>query len=91
VGDFGAPVHAEHGMHRVAVILYPESSGGREGFKNYESAARVLNLQVRAVEIYTSAEIGPAIAGIAQMNVQAIAVQGSTLLTANRKEVVAAV
>ena len=79
------------GMHRVAVVLYPESSAGSEGFKNYESAARVLNLQVRAVEIHTSAEIGPAIAGIAKMNVQAIAVMGSTLLTSNKKDVVAAV
>ena len=43
------------------------------------------------VEVRTRGDIGPAIAGIARMNVQAIAAVGSTLLTANSKQVVAAV
>jgi putative ABC transport system substrate-binding protein len=46
---------------------------------------------VRPVEIRTPGDIGPVIAGIAQLNVQAIAVVGSTLLYANSKQVVDAV
>jgi putative ABC transport system substrate-binding protein len=59
--------------------------------KSYEAAGRALSLEVRPVEFRTSGEIGPAIAGIARMNVQAIAAVGSTLLSANSKQVVAAV
>jgi putative ABC transport system substrate-binding protein len=79
------------GLRHIAVILYPESAAEVRSLKNYEAAARALNLEVHPVEFRTSGEIGPAIAGIARMNVQAIAAVGSTLLTAHSKEVVAAV
>ena len=50
-----------------------------------------MNVEVRPVEIRTPGDIDPVIGGIAQMNVQAIVVVGSTLLNANSKQVVAAV
>lgn len=78
-------------IRRVAVILYPESAAEVRSLRNYESAALALNLEVHPVEIRTPDQIGAAIAGIARMNVQAIAVVASTLLTANQKDVVAAV
>jgi putative ABC transport system substrate-binding protein len=78
-------------IRRLAVILYPESTAEVTALRNYEAAARALNLEVRPVEVRTPGEIGPAISGIARMDVQAIAVVGSTLLTANRERVVAAV
>jgi putative ABC transport system substrate-binding protein len=79
------------GMRRLAVILFPESAAEVRSLRNYEAVARALNLEVRPVEVRTPGDIGPVIAGIAQMNVQAIAAVGSTLLTANSKQVVAAV
>lgn len=79
------------GMRRLAVILYPDSSAEVRALKGYEAAARALNIEVQPVEIRTTGDIGPAIADIAQMNVQAIAVVGSTLLSANSTQVVAAV
>jgi putative ABC transport system substrate-binding protein len=79
------------GIRHLAVILYPESAAEVRSLRNYEAAARALNLEVHPVEFRTPGDIGPVIAGIAQMNVQAIAAVGSTLLTANQKEVVAAV
>ena len=79
------------GIRHLAVILYPESAAEVRSLKSYEAAARALNLEVYPVEVRTPGDIGPVIAGLAQMNVQAIAVVGSTLLTANNKQVVAAV
>jgi putative ABC transport system substrate-binding protein len=79
------------GIRHLAVILYPESAAEVRSLRNYEAAARVLNLEVHPVEVRTPRDIDPVIAGIAQMNVQAIAAVGSTLLTANSKQVVAAV
>jgi putative ABC transport system substrate-binding protein len=79
------------GLRHLAVILYPESAAEVRQLKNYEAAARTLNLEAHPVEVRTRGDIGPAIAGIARMNVQAIAAVGSTLLTAYSKEVVAAV
>jgi putative ABC transport system substrate-binding protein len=79
------------GIRHVAVILYPESAAEVRSLRNYEAAARALNLEVHPVEVRTPGDIGPVIAGIARMNVQAIAAVGSTLLTANSKQVVAVV
>jgi putative ABC transport system substrate-binding protein len=79
------------GIRHVAVILYPESAAEVRSLRSYEAAARALNLEVHPVEVRTRGDIGPAIAGIARMNVQAIAAVGSSLLTANSKQVVAAV
>jgi putative ABC transport system substrate-binding protein len=79
------------GIRHVAVVLYPESAAEVRSLRNTEAAARALNLEVHSVEVRTSGDIGPVIAGIAQMNVQAIVAVGSTLLTANSKQVVAAV
>jgi putative ABC transport system substrate-binding protein len=79
------------GMQRVAVMLYPDSPGEVEALRTYEVAARTLNLEVRRVDVRTPEEIGPAIAGIGRMNVQAIAVVGSTMLSANREKVTAAI
>jgi putative ABC transport system substrate-binding protein len=79
------------GLRRLAVILYPDSAAEARALKSYEAAARALNIEVRTVEIRTTGDIGPVIADITQMNVQAIAAVGSTLLTANSKQVVAAV
>lgn len=50
-----------------------------------------MNLEVRSVEIRSVAEIESAIAGIAKMKVQAIAVVGSTLFNANRDRLVTAI
>jgi putative ABC transport system substrate-binding protein len=79
------------GIRHVAVILYPESAAEVRSLRSYEAAARALNLEVHPVEVHTPGDIGPVIAGIARMNVQAIAAVGSTLLTANSKQVVAVV
>jgi putative ABC transport system substrate-binding protein len=79
------------GLRRLAVILYPDSAAEARALKSYEAAARALNIEVRTVEIRTTGDIGRVIADITQMNVQAIAAVGSTLLTANSKQVVAAV
>jgi len=79
------------GLRRLAVILYPDSAAEARALKSYEAAARALSIEVRPVEIRTPGDIGPVIADITQMNVQAIAEVGSTLLTANSKQVVAAV
>jgi len=78
-------------LRRLAVILYPGSAGEVAALKNYEAAARQLNLEAQPVEVRTPEEIGTAIGGIARMNVQAIAVVGSTLLRANSKRVVATI
>ena len=78
-------------IRHVAVILYPESAAEVRSLRSYEAAARALNLEVHPVEVRTPGDIGPVIAGVARMKVQAIAVVGSTLLTANQKEVVAAI
>ena len=79
------------GIRHLAVILYPESAAEVRALRNYEAAARTLNLEVHPVEVHTAGDIGPIIAGIAQIKVQAIATVASTLLSANRKQVVAAV
>jgi putative ABC transport system substrate-binding protein len=79
------------GMRRLAVILYPGSPAEVASLKSYEVSARALNLEVRPVEVRAPGEIAPAIAGISRMDVQAIAVVGSTLLSANTKQVVAAI
>jgi len=78
-------------LRRLAVILYPDSAAEVRALTNYEAAARTLNIEVQPVEIRMPGDIGPAIADIAKMNVQAIAVVGSTLLAANSRQVVAAV
>jgi putative ABC transport system substrate-binding protein len=79
------------GINHLAVLLYAESAAEVRALRNYEAAARALNLEVHPVEIHTPGDIGSVIAGIAQMKVQAIAVVASTLLTANSQQVVAAV
>ena len=79
------------GLRRTAVILYPDSAAEVRSLKNYEAAAKALNLEVVPVEVRTAGDIGPVIAGIPRMGVQAIATVGSTLLTANGKQLVAAV
>ena len=78
-------------LRRLAVVLYPDSTAEVRALKNYEAAARPLNIEVQPVEIRTPSDIGPVIAEIAHMKVQAVAVVGSTLLTANSHQVLAAV
>ena len=79
------------GLRRIAVVLYPHSQVEVMSLKIYEAAARTLNLEVRTVEVHSFDAIAPVISGIAKTNVGAIAFVGSTLFTANRKHVVAAV
>lgn len=79
------------GMRRLAVILSPDSAGEIVSLKNAEAAARALSLEARPVEVRSPDDIGPAIAGITRMNVQAISVVGSSLFIANRKQLVAAI
>jgi putative ABC transport system substrate-binding protein len=79
------------GLRRVAVLLYPESVAEVRSLRNYEAAGRALNLEILPVDVRAPADIGPAIAGISRLGVQAIALVGSTLLTANSKQVVDAV
>ena len=78
-------------IRRLAVLLYPGSPGEVASLRTYEATARTLSLETRTVEIHNQGEIESVIAGIAKMDVQAIAVVGSTLLDANRKQVVAAI
>jgi putative ABC transport system substrate-binding protein len=79
------------GIRRLAVILYPESAAEQRSLKSYDAAARAVGLEVQPVEVHTPEDIDQAITGIGRMNVQAIAAVGSTLLTAYRKQVVAAI
>jgi putative ABC transport system substrate-binding protein len=78
-------------MRRFAVVLYPGSASEADSLRNYELLARSLQLEAVPVEIRGNAEIEPAIAGIAQMNVQAIVVVASTLFAAHRERMIAAV
>jgi putative ABC transport system substrate-binding protein len=78
-------------LRRFAVILYPGSASEVASLKSYAAAARQLNLEVHPVEVRTPEEIPIVVGGIARMNVQAIAVVGSTLLRANSKRIVAAI
>jgi len=79
------------GLRRVAVLLYPESTGEVNSLRSYEAAGRALHLEILPVEVRTPADIGPVIAGVGRLDVQAIALVGSSLLTANSKQIVAAV
>jgi putative ABC transport system substrate-binding protein len=78
-------------FRRFATLLFPGSEAEVVALRNFESAARALNLESRAVEIRTPGEIESAIAGTARTDAQAIAVVGSTLFHANRAQVVAAI
>ena len=78
-------------MRRLAVILYPGSASEDDSLRNYQALARPLQLEVRPVEVRSPAEIEPAIMGIAAMNTQAIVVVGSSMFSAYRDRVVAAV
>ena len=79
------------GLRRVAVIYHSESTTKVASLRNFETAARALKLEMRAVEVRVPGEIGPAIAGIARMDVQAIAVVGASFFIAYKKQVVAAI
>jgi len=79
------------GMRRFAVVLYPGSASEVGSLRSYVATAQAMNLEMRPVEIRSVAEIESAIAGIAKMEVQAIAVVGSTLFNANRDRLVAAI
>ena len=78
-------------MRRFAVVLYPGSASEAESLRNYETTAKALKLEVRPVEIRNVAEIESAISGIANMQVQAIVVVGSSLFGANRDRMVTAI
>jgi putative ABC transport system substrate-binding protein len=78
-------------MRRFAVVLYPGSATEAESLRNFVAAARTLKLESRPAEIRSAAEIESAIASIAKMEVQAIAVVGSSLFNANRDRLVAAI
>lgn len=75
-------------MRRLAVVLVP---GGRASLRVYEELARAMKIDVQPVEIRDVVELEAAIAGIARMQVQAITVVNSTLLTANSERVVTAI
>ena len=79
------------GLRRVAVIYYSESATKVAALRIFGTAARALKLEMRPVEVRTPGEIGAAIADIARMDVQAIAVSGTSLFIAYRKQVVAAI
>ena len=78
-------------IRRVAVLLASGSPTEVNSLKNFELAARTLKLEARAVEVRNSDDIESAIAGISRKEVQAIAMVGSTLFTANRKQLVNAI
>ena len=78
------------GIRRIAVILYPQSAAEILSLRNYETAARAVNIDVRPVEIRAPGEISTTIADIARMDVQGIAVVGSSMFAANSKLVLAA-
>lgn len=79
------------GARRIAVVLYAGSQSERVALANYEAAARELNLEVQSVEVRKKDEIVSIIGDIPKLNVNAIAFVGSTLFSANRKQIVAAV
>jgi putative tryptophan/tyrosine transport system substrate-binding protein len=78
-------------IRRVAVVFYPGSSAEVRGLQAYESAGRVLNLEVVPIEIRSALEISPQIAGITRLNVQGVALVGSTLFSASRKQFISAI
>jgi len=77
--------------NRIAVLLYPGSQSEAEALRNYETAARTMKLELRAVEIRGPADIEPAIARIPGLKVDAAVVVGSTLFSANRGQIAAAI
>lgn len=79
------------GMRRVAVVLFPESTAEVSSLRDFEAAARTLNLEVRPVEVRTLQEIEPAISNIGALGAQGIAVVGSSLFSANRKRLLTAI
>ena len=78
-------------MRRFAVVLYPDNYSQIESLRNYEAVARVMNLELRPVGVRSVAEFETAMAGVAKLNVQAIAVVNSTLFSANHVRLVAAI
>ena len=76
---------------RIAVVLYASSQSEKLALANYEAAARSLNLEVQPVEVRKSDEIASVIGDIPKLKVNAIAFIGSTLFSANRKQIVDAV
>lgn len=79
------------GLRRFAVVLYPGSASEVQTLRTYEALARASNMEVRAVEIRTPADIETAIATIGTLNVQGIVVVGSSLFNAYRDRIVAAI
>ena len=78
-------------IRRIAVAFHPGSPGEVRGLQAYESAGRLLNLEVIPIEIRSAVEIDRQIAGITKLNVPAVAVVGSTLLNAHRRKLISAV
>jgi putative tryptophan/tyrosine transport system substrate-binding protein len=78
-------------IKRLAVVLYPQSQAEIISLRNYEEAARAFGIEVRPVRVHASSEIGVTIAGIAKMELDAMAFVGSTLFRAYREQIVRAV
>jgi putative ABC transport system substrate-binding protein len=72
-------------LRRVAVILYSQSQSERQSLKNFESAAKILGVEMQPVDVSSADKIAPAIASVAMMKVGAIMVISSSLFTTNRK------
>src|SRR5258706_4392500 len=79
------------GIKRIAVALSPLSETELTELKNYERAARNLNLDLYVAEIRTADDIAPTIAGLQSKGVEAITFVGSSLFIANRARIAAAV
>ena len=78
-------------MNRIAVLMYPGSQSEAEALRNLETAARAMKLELRVVEVRGPADIESAIAGIPGLKVDAVLAVGSTLFTANRGQLAAAI
>jgi len=78
-------------LRRCAVLLNPGSSPERDSLRELQESARQLGVETHALEIRVADEIEPIIASIDKSKVQAIMVIGSTMFTANRERLVAAI
>lgn len=78
-------------LQRCAVLLYPGSASERDNLRELEEHARLMQVEIQAVPIRTPEEIDSAVASIGTLQVQGLVVIGSTMFSANRQRLVAAI
>jgi putative ABC transport system substrate-binding protein len=78
-------------IRRVGVVLDESTPAQRASLADFEQAARRLKLETRALEIYKRDAIESAVLGARRLGTDAIAVVPSSMSSANRKLLVAAI